>query len=420
MDIKIAVIGLGYVGLPLAVEFGKKYNVVGFDVNQKRINELKNKIDRTMEVSREDIEDAHYLSYTINVEDIKNCKYYIVTVPTPIDENKKPYLKPLLNATKTVGSVLKKEDIVIYESTVYPGCTEEECVPILENESKLKFNVDFFCGYSPERINPGDKEHTLKKIKKVVSGSTKDALEKINKLYGSIIEAGIHTVSSIKVAEAAKVIENTQRDINIAFINELAVIFNRMGIDTQEVLEAAGTKWNFLGFRPGLVGGHCIGVDPFYLTFKAQQIGYNPEIVLAGRRLNDNMGIFIANRVIKLMIKKGKKIKGANILILGITFKENVPDIRNSKVIDIIKEFKDFGCKIDVFDPIADKEEVKSEYGINLIEKEKIYSDNYEGVVLAVSHNEFKSFDFSFFKKNDSIIYDIKGIIDRFIVDERL
>ena len=420
MDIKIAVIGLGYVGLPLAVEFGKKYNVVGFDVNQKRINELKNKIDRTMEVSREDIEDAHYLSYTINVEDIKNCKYYIVTVPTPIDENKKPYLKPLLNATKTVGSVLKKEDIVIYESTVYPGCTEEECVPILENESKLKFNVDFFCGYSPERINPGDKEHTLKKIKKVVSGSTKDALEKINKLYGSIIEAGIHTVSSIKVAEAAKVIENTQRDINIAFINELAVIFNKMGIDTQDVLEAAGTKWNFLGFRPGLVGGHCIGVDPFYLTFKAQQIGYNPEIILAGRRLNDNMGIFIANRVIKLMIKKGKKIEGANILILGITFKENVPDIRNSKVIDIIKEFKDFGCKIDVFDPIADKEEIKSEYGINLIEKEKIYCDNYDGVVLAVSHNEFKSFDFSFFKKNDSIIYDIKGIIDRSIVDERL
>ena len=420
MDIKIAVIGLGYVGLPLAVEFGKKYNVVGFDVNQKRINELKNKIDRTMEVSREDIEDAHYLSYTINVEDIKNCKYYIVTVPTPIDENKKPYLKPLLNATKTVGSVLKKEDIVIYESTVYPGCTEEECVPILENESKLKFNVDFFCGYSPERINPGDKEHTLKKIKKVVSGSTKDALEKINKLYGSIIEAGIYTVSSIKVAEAAKVIENTQRDINIAFINELAVIFNKMGIDTQDVLEAAGTKWNFLGFRPGLVGGHCIGVDPFYLTFKAQQIGYNPEIILAGRRLNDNMGIFIANRVIKLMIKKGKKIEGANILILGITFKENVPDIRNSKVIDIIKELKDFGCKVNVFDPIADKEEIKSEYGINLIEKEKIYCDNYDGVVLAVSHNEFKSFDFSFFKKNDSIIYDIKGIIDRSIVDERL
>ncbi len=420
MDIKIAVIGLGYVGLPLAVEFGKKYNVVGFDVNQKRINELKNKIDRTMEVSREDIEDAHYLSYTSDVQDIKNCKYYIVTVPTPIDENKKPDLKPLLNATKTVGSVLKKEDIVIYESTVYPGCTEEECVPILENESKLKFNVDFFCGYSPERINPGDKEHTLKKIKKVVSGSTKDALEKINKLYGSIIEAGIYTVSSIKVAEAAKVIENTQRDINIAFINELAVIFNKMGIDTQDVLEAAGTKWNFLGFRPGLVGGHCIGVDPFYLTFKAQQIGYNPEIILAGRRLNDNMGIFIANRVIKLMIKKGKKIEGANILILGITFKENVPDIRNSKVIDIIKELKDFGCKVNVFDPIADKEEIKSEYGINLIEKEKIYCDNYDGVVLAVSHNEFKSFDFSFFKKNDSIIYDIKGIIDRSIVDERL
>ena len=420
MDIKIAVIGLGYVGLPLAVEFGKKYNVVGFDVNKKRINELKNKIDRTMEVYREDIEDAHYLSYTSDVQDIKDCKYYIVTVPTPIDENKKPDLKPLLSATKTVSSVLKKEDIVIYESTVYPGCTEEECVPILENESKLKFNVDFFCGYSPERINPGDKEHTLKKIKKVVSCSSKDALEKINKLYGSIIEAGTYTVSSIKVAEAAKVIENTQRDINIAFINELAVIFNRMGIDTQEVLEAAGTKWNFLGFRPGLVGGHCIGVDPFYLTFKAQQIGYNPEIILAGRRLNDNMGIFIANRVIKLMIKKGKKIEGANILILGTTFKENVPDIRNSKVIDIIKELKDFGCKVDVFDPIADKEEVKSEYGINLIEKEKIYSDNYEGVVLAVSHNEFKSFDFSFFKKNDSIIYDIKGIIDRSIVDERL
>ena len=420
MDIKIAVIGLGYVGLPLAVEFGKKYNVVGFDVNKKRINELKNKIDRTMEVYREDIEDAHYLSYTSDVQDIKDCKYYIVTVPTPIDENKKPDLKPLLSATKTVSSVLKKEDIVIYESTVYPGCTEEECVPILENESKLKFNVDFFCGYSPERINPGDKEHTLKKIKKVVSCSSKDALEKINKLYGSIIEAGTYTVSSIKVAEAAKVIENTQRDINIAFINELAVIFNKMGIDTQEVLEAAGTKWNFLGFRPGLVGGHCIGVDPFYLTFKAQQIGYNPEIILAGRRLNDNMGIFIANRVIKLMIKKGKKIEGANILILGTTFKENVPDIRNSKVIDIIKELKDFGCKVDVFDPIADKEEVKSEYGINLIEKEKIYSDNYEGVVLAVSHNEFKSFDFSFFKKNDSIIYDIKGIIDRSIVDERL
>ena len=420
MDIKISVIGLGYVGLPLAIEFGKKYNVVGFDINPKRINELKNKIDKTMEVSKKDMEEASYLSYSSNIRDIEDCNYYIVTVPTPIDENKKPDLKPLLSATKTVGSVLKKGDIVVYESTVYPGCTEEECVPVLENESELKFNIDFFCGYSPERINPGDKEHTLAKIKKVVSGSTKEAADKINKLYGSIIEAGTYPVSSIKVAEAAKVIENTQRDINIAFINELAIIFNKMGIDTQEVLEAAGTKWNFLKFKPGLVGGHCIGVDPFYLTFKSQRMGYHPEIILAGRRLNDNMGIFIANRIIKLMIKKGKKIEGAKILIFGITFKENVPDIRNSKVIGIIKELIDFGCNVNVFDPIAYKEEVKSEYGIEMIEKEEIYNDGYEAAILAVSHNEFKNFDFSFFKKNGSIIYDIKGVIDRSIVDERL
>ncbi|TAE01696.1 MAG: nucleotide sugar dehydrogenase, partial [Bacteroidetes bacterium] len=366
---KIAVIGLGYVGLPLAVEFGKKYEVIGFDIKEKRIKELSQGIDLTLEVSESELKNIKNLRFSSDIEDLRKANIFIITVPTPIDQYKKPDLFPLISASTLVGKVLKKNDIVIYESTVYPGCTEEDCVPVLEKYSGLKFNKDFFCGYSPERINPGDKEHTLPKIKKVVSGSTPEIAQKVNELYSSIITAGTHLVSSIKVAEASKIIENSQRDLNIAFVNELALIFDKMNIDTTEVLIAAGTKWNFLPFRPGLVGGHCIGVDPYYLTHKAESLGYLPQVILAGRRINDNMGIYVAQKVIKLMIQKSHNIKESKILVLGMTFKENCPDIRNSRVIDVIKELQDFGAKVEVFDPWADAQEVKHEYGLDLIEK---------------------------------------------------
>ncbi len=406
---KIAVIGLGYVGLPLAHAFSSKYKVIGFDIAQWRIDELKSGHDRTRELNETQVTEAleNGMEFTLNLDDIRNCNIYIVTVPTPIDKNKRPDLTPLIKASETVGKVLKKDDIVIYESTVYPGATEEDCVPILEKFSGLKFNIDFFCGYSPERINPGDKEHTVTKILKVTSGSTPEIGKKVNELYASIITAGTHLAPTIKVAEAAKVIENSQRDINIAFVNELSMIFNRMGIDTNAVLDAAGTKWNFLKFKPGLVGGHCIGVDPYYLTHKAQELGYNPEIILAGRRLNDNMGIYVANQVIKLMIKKSHKIEGSKVLVLGITFKENCPDIRNSKVVDVINELKDFGCNVDVSDYWADSNEVKHEYGLDLTENPNM--DEYEGVILAVAHDKYKYLNFD---NKNQVVFDIKSIID--------
>jgi len=411
--IKIAVIGLGYVGLPLAVEFGKQYETVGFDIAQWRIDELRSGYDRTLELNEEQLKDAPMMSYTNQLDDLKSCNYFIVTVPTPIDKNKRPDLTPLFKASESIGKVLNKGDIVIYESTVYPGATEEDCVPVLEKFSGLKFNEDFFCGYSPERINPGDKEHTVSKILKVTSGSTPEVAKKVDDLYKSVITAGTHLAPSIKVAEAAKVIENSQRDINIAFVNELAIIFNKLGIDTNAVLEAAGTKWNFLKFKPGLVGGHCIGVDPYYLTHKAQEIGYNPEIILAGRRLNDNMGVYVANQVIKLMIKKGHKIEKANVLVLGITFKENCPDIRNSRVIDVIEELKDFECNVSVYDAWADSEEVEREYGFPLISEETLNSNKYDAIVLAVSHDRFKTIDINSLKVNDNaIVYDIKSALE--------
>ncbi|RXK07193.1 Vi polysaccharide biosynthesis UDP-N-acetylglucosamine C-6 dehydrogenase TviB [Halarcobacter bivalviorum] len=408
---KICVIGLGYVGLPLAHAFSEKYDVVGFDISSWRIDELNKGFDRTLELSESQVKESlsNGIKFTLDTNDIKDCNIFIVTVPTPIDQNKRPVLTPLIKASETVGKVLKKGDIVIYESTVYPGATEEDCVPVLEKFSNLRFNEDFYCGYSPERINPGDKEHTVTKILKVTSGSTPEIGKKVDNLYSSIITAGTHLASTIKVAEAAKVIENSQRDINIAFVNELAIIFNKLGIDTNAVLEAAGTKWNFLPFKPGLVGGHCIGVDPYYLTHKAQSIGYNPEIILAGRRLNDNMGIYVANQVIKLMIKKGHKIEGSNVLVLGITFKENCPDIRNSRVIDVIEELQEFGCNIDVYDPWADKEEVKEEYNLDL--KSNLELEKYDGIILAVAHNEFK--DLSFSNLNDTVVYDIKSILEK-------
>ncbi|MFW3344158.1 Vi polysaccharide biosynthesis UDP-N-acetylglucosamine C-6 dehydrogenase TviB [Aliarcobacter butzleri] len=406
---KICVIGLGYVGLPLAHAFSVKYEVVGFDISKWRIDELSSGYDRTLELTESQVKEAikNGMKFSLDINDIKDCNIYIVTVPTPIDKNKRPDLTPLIKASETVGKVLKKDDIVIYESTVYPGATEEDCVPVLEKFSNLKFNVDFFCGYSPERINPGDKEHTVTKILKVTSGSTPEIGKKVNELYASIITAGTHLAPTIKVAEAAKVIENSQRDINIAFVNELAIIFNKLGINTNDVLAAAGTKWNFLPFRPGLVGGHCIGVDPYYLTHKAQSIGYNPEIILAGRRLNDNMGIYVANQVIKLMIKKGHKIEGSKVLVLGITFKENCPDIRNSRVIDVIEELQEFGCNIDVYDPWADTKEVEHEYSLKLIKE--LNTDKYEAIVLAVAHNEFKQLKL---KTNENIVFDIKSILD--------
>ena len=415
---KLAIIGLGYVGLPLAVEFGKKYPTIGFDINAARIKELKKGIDRTLEVSSEELEAAKNLSFTTSIEDIKEANIYIVTVPTPIDKHKNPDLTPLIMASRTVGRVLKRGDIVIYESTVFPGCTEEVCVPELERESGLQFNEDFFCGYSPERINPGDKQHRLPTIKKVTSGSTPEVAKKVDELYKSIVTAGTHLAPSIKVAEAAKVIENAQRDINIAFVNELALIFDKLGIDTLDVLEAAGTKWNFLPFRPGLVGGHCIGVDPYYLAYKAKEVGYHPQIILAGRRTNDEMGVFVANKVVKLLIHKGHKVKGSKALVLGITFKENCPDIRNSRVIDVIEELQDFGIEVDVYDPWADKKEVKKEYDLTLLENEPDFTD-YDSIILAVAHEEFKNLDFTKIPPQ-SVVFDIKGVLPKSIVDKRL
>ena len=409
---KIAVVGLGYVGLPLAAAFSEKYEVVGFDVNAKRIEELKSGYDRTLELSNEQMKKAidNGMKFSLNLDDIRSCNFFIVTVPTPIDKNKRPDLTPVVKATQSVAKVLKKGDIVVYESTVYPGVTEEICVPLLE-ESGLKFNKDFFCGYSPERINPGDKEHTVTKIKKITSGSTPEVAEKVDEVYRSIITAGTHKAPTIKVAEAAKVIENTQRDINIAFMNELAMIFNKMNIDTNAVLQAAGTKWNFLNFRPGLVGGHCIGVDPYYLTHKAQELGFHPEMILAGRRINDNMGKSAADQVVKLMIKRGVLINSARVLVLGLTFKENCPDIRNSRVIDVIEELRDFGCRVDVYDPWADEAEVKREYGI--VPLKSFDEADYDCVVIAVAHDKFKGLKFS-----KALVYDIKNVYEN--ADARL
>jgi len=415
----IGVIGLGYVGLPLAVEFGKKFSVVGFDINESRITELKSGKDHTLEVSSEELNQAIKLDFTSSIDELQKADIYIVTVPTPVDEYKIPDLTPLIKASETVGKVLNEGNVVVYESTVYPGCTEEDCVPVLEKYSGLKFNKDFFCGYSPERINPGDKEHRVSTIKKIVSGSNTYIAEALNNLYQSIIIAGTHLASSIKVAEAAKVIENSQRDINIAFVNELAMLFDLMGIDTIDVLEAAGSKWNFLPFRPGLVGGHCIGVDPYYLTYKAKSVGYHPEVILAGRRINDGMGAFVAGKVIKLMIKNNHKVNGTKVLVLGITFKENCPDIRNSRVIDIIRELKEFNCRVDVYDPWADKSEVKHEYDIDLLNG-NLNLREYNGIILAVAHQEFKNLDFSFLQDDHTVLYDVKGIMSKEMISDRL
>jgi len=415
----IAVIGLGYVGLPLAVEFGKKRKVIGFEINKARVDELKSGKDHTLETSSQELKDAKFLSFTTDIEDIRQAQIFIIAVPTPTDKNNRPDLTPLVKASETVGKVIKNGDIVIYESTVYPGATEEDCVPVIEKMSGKEFNKDFFVGYSPERINPGDKVHTLTTIKKITSGSTPEIGKEVNELYSEIIKAGTHLATSIKVAEAAKVIENSQRDINIAFVNELSKIFNLMGIDTLEVLEAAGTKWNFLPFRPGMVGGHCIGVDPFYLAQKAQEVGYHPEIILAGRRLNDSMGAYVATETVKLMVKAGKQVKNAIALLLGITFKENCPDIRNTRAIDVYRELKDFAMEVDVFDPWASKKDVKNEYGIDLIDKISDYK-KYSCVILAVSHNQFLELDYSKFKNSGAIIFDVKSILPKDIVDARL
>ena len=413
-DIKIAVIGLGYVGFPLFIEFSRKFTVVGYDISKQRIKELQAGLDKTLEYDGNTLTELNTkleLKYTFELSDISDCNFFIITVPTPIDEHRHPDLNPLFSATQAVGTVLKKGDFVIYESTVYPGATEEDCVPILEQESKLVFNKDFYCGYSPERINPGDKKHTIVDIIKVTSGSTPEAAEKIDDLYKSIITAGTYKAPNIKVAEAAKVIENCQRDLNIAFVNELAMIFHKMSIPTSEVLKAASTKWNFLPFKPGLVGGHCIGVDPYYLTHKAQELGFNPEIILAGRRINDGMGTYIASRVIKLLIRNNKKVKDARVLILGITFKENCPDIRNSRVIDVIKELEEFGCAVNVVDPMAIREDVQEEYGLSIHNNlDDVTLDNYEAVVLAVAHKEFLSLDFA--SDNSQIIFDVKSCIN--------
>lgn len=418
---KIAIIGLGYVGLPLAVEFGKKREVIGFDINHNRVKELKKGIDTTLEMTKKEIKDAAFLSFTTILDDIKNCSIYIVTVPTPIDKKKRPDLTSLENSSESVGKILKKGDIVIYESTVYPGATEEVCVPILEQKSGLTFNKDFYCGYSPERINPGDKEHRITSIKKVTAGSTPDIAIEVDNLYLEIINAGTHRVSSIKVAEAAKVIENTQRDVNIALINELALIFNKLNIDTESVLEAAGTKWNFLPFRPGLVGGHCIGVDPYYLTHKAIEVGYNPEMILAGRRLNDSMGPYVANQVLKLMIKKRIHAVDANILIMGLAFKENCPDLRNTRVVDLVKEFKGFNCNVDVYDPWVSKDEALHEYNIKPIDKP--IKSKYDVILLAVAHNDFKALTIEQIRdygKENHILYDIKYLFKANESDGRL
>ena len=413
----IAIIGLGYVGLPLAVAFGSKYKTLGFDINTLRVAELSEGIDRTLESDKDKIKGATLLTFSSAVEDLKKCDIFIVTVPTPINQFKAPDLTPLLKASEMIGKVLKKGAIVIYESTVYPGCTEEDCVPVLEKFSGLKFNTDFYCGYSPERINPGDKVNTLTTIKKVTSGSTPEIANFVDDLYASIITAGTYKAPSIKVAEASKAIENAQRDVNISFVNELALIFDRIGIDTNDVLEAAGTKWNFLKYKPGLVGGHCIGVDPYYLAHKAESLGYHPQVILSGRRVNDTMGMFIAGKVVKLMIQKGTNIKGAKALLLGVTFKENCPDIRNSKVVDIYNELVQFGLEVDVFDPHADAIQVKSEYNIELIQA----PTKYDAIVLAVAHNEFLQLDLNTLKNGShTVIFDSKAALDRGSVDARL
>jgi UDP-N-acetyl-D-glucosamine/UDP-N-acetyl-D-galactosamine dehydrogenase len=418
---KIAIIGLGYVGLPLAVEFGKKREVIGFDINRSRINDLNNGIDSTLETTSEELKDAVHLSYSTNFDDVKDCEIFIITVPTPIDKHKRPDLTPLEKSSKVVGTALKKGDIIIYESTVYPGATEEVCVPILEEQSGLIFNKDFYCGYSPERINPGDKEHSITTIKKVTAGSTPEIATEVDELYQEIIVAGTHKASSIKVAEAAKVIENTQRDVNIALINELALIFNKLDIDTESVLKAAGTKWNFLPFRPGLVGGHCIGVDPYYLTHKALEAGYNPEMILAGRRLNDSMGSYVADQVSKIMTKKRIHVVDANVLIMGFTFKENCPDIRNTRIVDLVEEFESFNCNVDVYDPWVDKDEAVHEYNIKPINQPEI--GKYDAILLAVAHNEFKVLSveqIKAFGKDNHVLYDIKYLLDANEVDGRL
>lgn len=424
---KIAVIGLGYVGLPLAIEFAKKYDVLGFDIDEERVDELQQGKDRTKEADLTTLNEvitnkntSHYgLSFSYNKEDLASYNVFIVTVPTPINEFKAPDLTPLLGASKMLGSVLKKDDLVIYESTVYPGCTEEDCVPMLEKISGLKYNTDFFCGYSPERINPGDKVNTLTKIKKVTSGSTPEIAQYVDELYASIITAGTHKAPSIKVAEASKAIENAQRDLNISFVNELALIFDRMGIDTNDVIEAAGTKWNFLKYKPGLVGGHCIGVDPYYLAHKAQALGYHPQVILSGRRVNDNMGNFVADKVVKLMIGKDLKIKGAKALIMGITFKEDCPDVRNTRIVDIFFELKQFGLNVDVYDPIADPVEVAKEYGINIISSVDTQT-SYDAIIVAVAHKTFLSFDLNQIASKQCVVFDTKACLQRHLVDARL
>ena len=420
-NIKIAIIGLGYVGLPLAIEFGKVYKTIGFDIKEDRIKELLAGKDSTLEVTSEELQESKMLTFTKDLNDIQSCNIYIITVPTPIDKFKKPDLFPLESASETVANVLKKDDIVIYESTVFPGATEEVCVPILEEHSGLSYNEDFYCGYSPERINPGDKEHRITMIKKVTSGSTEEIADKVDALYQSIIVAGTHKAESIKVAEAAKVIENTQRDLNIALINELSVIFNKLGIDTESVLEAAGTKWNFLPFQPGLVGGHCIGVDPYYLTHKAITVGYQPEIILAGRRINDGMGNHIADQVAKLMIKKNIHLVGANILIMGLAFKENTPDLRNTGVINLVETFKYYDCNVDIYDPWIDKNEALHEFGIKPISN--LIEGKYDAILLAVAHDEFKelsSDQIRAFGKDNHILFDVKYLLNANEVDGRL
>ena len=420
-DINLSIIGLGYVGLPLAVEFGRTRPVVGFDINSRRIDELKAGNDYTLETTQEELAAAKHLTYTTHLDDLRGCNCYIVTVPTPIDEYKRPDLTPLIKASESVGRVLKKGDIVIYESTVYPGCTEEDCVPVLEKHSGLKFNQDFYCGYSPERINPGDKEHRVTTIKKVTSGSTPEIADLVDALYNEIITAGTHKADSVKVAEAAKVIENTQRDLNIALINELAILFNKMGIDTEDVLKAAGSKWNFLPFRPGLVGGHCIGVDPYYLTHKAQAIGYHPEIILAGRRLNDGMGGYVVAQLVKAMTKQRLQVEGAKVLVMGLTFKENCPDLRNTRVVDIVAELKDYNCAVDVYDPWVSVEEAQHEYGITPIEAP--HAGHYDAIILAVAHHQFKEMGAAAIRalgKPHAVLYDLKYVLSAQESDLRL
>ncbi len=425
---KIAIIGLGYVGLPLAIEFAKKYNVIGFDINQTRVAELQGGHDHTLEANIDDLKSVIELSksgkgiglhFSSNPVDLNDCNIYIVTVPTPIDTFNNPDLKPLLSASNMIGKTLQKGDIVIYESTVYPGCTEEDCVPELEKSSGLKFNVDFFCGYSPERINPGDKVNTLTTIKKVTSGSTPDIADFVDNLYNSILQNGTFRAASMKVAEASKAIENAQRDVNISFMNELALIFDRIGIDTNDVIEAAGSKWNFLKYRPGLVGGHCIGVDPYYLVHKAKALGYEPEVISSGRRVNNSIAQHIANKVVKLMIGNDVRIKNSNVLLMGITFKEDCPDIRNTKVVDIQKELAEFELNVDIYDPWADADEVKHEYGVDIISTVDT-NKNYQAIIIAVAHEQFKTFDFKRMKSQGTIIYDAKNIVDRSLVDGRL